>query len=93
MLGRQTTPVALPHILAMNMMFNFAVILLHRPDYCNGSRVIEFGKRTRPNAAGDTTDTVRCDQAAYVDLHGPEQANNTDENPYNSALISCIFLK
>lgn len=62
--GQGTTTV-LPHVLTLNMMFHFAVIILNRPDYC------DTATPRRPRSASDSesttpsvTATERCNQAA-----------------------------
>lgn len=55
----------LPHVLVMNIMFHFAVVLLNRPDYCDTSRPLRETLKKR-SATISTTATEKCNQASYV---------------------------
>jgi hypothetical protein len=53
----------LPHVLVMNMMFHFAVILLNRFDYCNTSTPSRATTETQSSTITITA-TEKCNQAA-----------------------------
>ncbi|KAJ6022340.1 hypothetical protein N7499_002897 [Penicillium canescens] len=66
----------LPHVLVMNIMFHFAIILLNRPDSCGTPQ------RRRPiskthNSDILTTATEKCNQAAVKVLHLAEVFDRT----------------